>query len=87
MQGVQVPGERFAERCHAVVVSVEGATGSQRLNRGVADERRRRRVALAEPELEDVLAPEAGVRHLAHLGKLEPPHGVACDSLRQGGTE
>ena len=79
MQRAHVAGERLAQLGEAEVVRIEGLAFGDRARRRVADELRRRFVALAEPEREHVAAAHRRVRDLANLrcGQLvdERSHG------------
>ena len=60
-----VGGDRLAQLGQAEVVRIEGLALGDRARRGIADELRRRLVALAEPEREHVAAPEGRIGDLA----------------------
>ena len=74
MQRAQIVRERVAQLRETEVVGVEGFPGLQCGDAGLAEVRRRRFVALAEPESQDVVPAETGVRDLAHLRGGERPH-------------
>ncbi len=74
MQPLQIRLQGPAQRGGPVVVGVEGATLRQRRHGRLADEKRRRLVAFAEPEGLDVRQAEAGIGYLAHLGGRQGPH-------------
>ena len=67
MQRADVAGDRVAQLGQAEVVRVEGLALGERAHRRIADELRRRLVALAEPEGEHVAAAQRGVGDLADL--------------------
>ena len=88
MQRARVAGDGFAQLGEAEVVRIEGLALGDRPRRGVADELRRRLVALAEPEREHVAAAHRRVRDLADLrsGQVvdQRSHGAAgCAGLEK----
>ena len=63
-----VGGQRFAQFEDAEIVVVERLAGVERGLRCVPDESGIDLVTLAEPELQDIVAPESGVRYFADAG-------------------
>jgi hypothetical protein len=64
-----VPGNRLAEFGKAALVGVEGLPRSKRSRRRLADERRRRHVAFADPERDQPLAAATIVEHVDNAAR------------------
>ena len=71
VQARQIGRERIAQIGAAQVVGVVGSAVQQGPGRRLADEVGRRLVGFAEPEGQDIIPAQAGIRHLADLGPAE----------------
>ncbi len=82
MQRRYVAGERIAQLGNAEILRIERFAARERRRRGLADERRRNFVRLAEPEREHVRIVHARIRDVADLRSADRTHGLARDGGR-----